>query len=243
MIFDSLKNKFQLKFKNREFAASILAGALEDSFKKIKVDKKKENLIIMGIPRGGVVVADIVTSKLKSSSYQCKFDIIIPRKLTAPGNQEIAIGAIMEEDGTTTTTTYLNNELIKELEISEDHIEKEKANQVKEIKRRKSLYRNLRKEYDIDNRIVIIVDDGAATGATLIATARWIKKEKPKKLIIAIPVASKDIVEMLKKECDIVVTGTTASSVSAFKSVGQYYQEFKPVEDDKVVEICKKRGL
>jgi putative phosphoribosyl transferase len=240
MIFDSLKNKFQLKFKNREFAASILAGALEDSFKKIKVDKKKENLIIMGIPRGGVVVADIVTSKLKSSSYQCKFDIIIPRKLTAPGNQEIAIGAIMEEDGT--TTTYLNNELIKELEISENHIEKEKANQVKEIKRRKSLYRNLRKEYDIDNRIVIIVDDGAATGATLISTARWIKK-KPKKLIIAIPVASKDIVEMLKKECDIVVTGTTASSVSAFKSVGQYYQEFKPVEDDKVVEICKKRGL
>jgi putative phosphoribosyl transferase len=149
----------------------------------------------------------------------------------------------MEEDGTTTTTTYLNNELIKELEISENHIEKEKANQVKEIKRRKSLYRNLRKEYDIDNRIVIIVDDGAATGATLISTARWIKKEKPKKLIIAIPVASKDIVEMLKKECDIVVTGTTASSVSAFKSVGQYYQEFKPVEDDKVVEICKKRGL
>jgi predicted phosphoribosyltransferase len=76
MIFDSLKNKFQLKFKNREFAASILAGALEDSFKKIKVDKKKENLIIMGIPRGGVVVADIVTSKLKSSSYQCNLILL-----------------------------------------------------------------------------------------------------------------------------------------------------------------------
>ena len=66
MIFDSLKNKFQLRFKNREFAASILAGALEDSFKKIKVDKKKEeNLIVMGIPRGGVVVADIVALKVK----------------------------------------------------------------------------------------------------------------------------------------------------------------------------------
>ena len=187
------------------------------------------------------MVADIVASKLKSSSYQCKFDIIIPRKLTAPGNQEIAIGAIMEEDGT--TTTYFNDDLIKELEISEDHIEKEKANQVEEIKRRKSLYRNLKKEYNIDNRIVIIVDDGAATGATLIATARWIKKEKPKKLIIAIPVASKDIVEMLKKECDLVVTGTTARSISTFKSVGQYYQEFKPIEDEKVVEICKKNNL
>jgi putative phosphoribosyl transferase len=148
----------------------------------------------------------------------------------------------MEEDGTT-TTTYLNDDLIKELEVSQDHIEKEKARQVEEIKHRKSLYRNLDKEYDIDNRIVIIVDDGAATGATLIATARWIKKEKPKKLIIAIPVASKDTVEILKKECDMVVTGTIASSVSAFKSVGQYYQEFKPVEDDMVIEICKKRGL
>jgi putative phosphoribosyl transferase len=242
-MFDSIKNKFQLRFKNRESAASILAGALEDSFKKLKVDKKQDELLVLGIPRGGVVVADIVYSKLKSSSsFRCEFDIIVPRKLGAPGNQEIAIGAIMEEDGTT-TTTYLNDDLIKELEVSQDHIEKEKARQVEEIKHRKSLYRNLDKEYDIDNRIVIIVDDGAATGATLIATARWIKKEKPKKLIIAIPVASKDTVEILKKECDMVVTGTIASSVSAFKSVGQYYQEFKPVEDDMVIEICKKRGL
>ena len=130
MIFDSFKNKFQLRFKNREIAASILEGALEDSLKKIKiVDKKKEeenNLIVMGIPRGGVVVADIVASKLKSSSSysHIEFDIIISRKLAAPGNNEIAIGAIMEQedddddDGTKiTTTTYLNDELIKELEV------------------------------------------------------------------------------------------------------------------------------
>ena len=242
MIFDSLKNKFQLRFKNRETAASILAGALEDSLKnkKIKMDRKNDRLLVLGIPRGGIVVADIVSTKLP---YQCEFDIIVPRKLTAPGNEEIAIGAIMIDKEGEGTTSYLNDELIKELEISQDYIEKETARQVEEIKRRKSLYRDLEKRHNIDDKIVIVIDDGAATGATLIAAARWIKKEKPKNLIITIPVATKDTVEMLKKECDLVVTGTTASSVSTFKSVGQYYQEFKPVEDDKVIEICKRNNL
>jgi putative phosphoribosyl transferase len=94
MIFNSLKNKFQLRFKNREIAASILEGTLEDSLKKIKIVNKKEdeNLLLMGIPRGGVVVADIVASKLKSSSYShIEFDIIISRKLATPGNQDIAL--------------------------------------------------------------------------------------------------------------------------------------------------------
>jgi putative phosphoribosyl transferase len=240
MIFDSLKNKFQLKFKNREFAASILAGALEDSLRKVKVDRKQDNLIVLGIPRGGVVVADIVTSKLKSSYPSTEFDIIIPRKIGAPGNQEIAIGAIMDD-----STTFLNDELIKELEISQEYIEKEKTRQIQEIKRRQSLYHNLKKEYDLEDKIVILIDDGAATGATLIAAARWIKKNKDKsrKLIIAIPVSSKDIVDELKKECDMVVTGTTARSVSTFKSVGQYYQEFKQIDDEKIIEICKKNNL
>jgi len=242
-MFDSIKNRFQLRFKNREFAARILAGALEDSFKKIKVEKKKDELLILGIPRGGVVVADIVYSKLKSSSsFSCEFDIIIPRKLGAPGNQEIAIGAIMMEEED--ETTYLNEDLIKELDISGEYIENEKARQLEEIKRRKSLYHsNYNKEYDIENKVVIIVDDGAATGATLIVAARWIRNHRnPKKLMIAIPVSSKDTLEILKKECDIVVTGTTASSTSAFKSVAQFYQEFKPVENEKVIEICKKNN-
>src|SRR3954451_6195017 len=125
-MFDSIKNRFQLRFKNREFAARILAGALEDSFKKIKIEKKKDDLLILGIPRGGVVVADIVYSKLKSSSsFNCEFDIIIPRKLGAPGNQEIAIGAIMMEEEDE-TSSYLNEDLIKELDISDEYIENEK---------------------------------------------------------------------------------------------------------------------
>ncbi len=232
-LFDSLKNKFQLRFKNRVFAAKILAGALEDSLGKMKLDKKKNALLILGIPRGGVIVADIISSKLP---YNCNFDIVIPRKLTAPHNNEIAIGAIME-DG----TLFLNDELVNELEIDKEYIEKEKTRQLEEIKRRKSLYNNPKEQgFDILNKIVILVDDGAASGATLIAAARWLRKQNPTKLIIAIPVTSKDTFEILKQECDMVVTGTTSSS-STFKTVSQYYQEFKPVDDEQVIEVCRRR--
>ena len=141
-------------------------------------------------------------------------------------------------------TSYLNEDLVKELDVSKEQIEKEKAIQIEEIKRRKTLYRNSKSDYDIDNKIVILVDDGAATGATLIAAARWLRNNRnPKKLMIAIPVSSKDTIEILKKECGIVVTGTTASSVTAFKSVAQFYQEFKQVDDEKVIEICKRNKL
>jgi putative phosphoribosyl transferase len=118
---------------------------------------------VLGIPRGGVIVADIIAKKLS-----CEFDIIIPRKLHAPHNEELAIGATME-DG----TTYLNDELIRELEISQEYIEKEKIEQIGEIKRRYSLYRNVRRrEYQFKDNTVILADDGAATGATVIAAAR-----------------------------------------------------------------------
>ena len=104
------------------------------------------------------------------------FDIIIPKKLCAPHSEELAIGAVME-DG----TTYLNDILVKELEVSQEYIEKEKVDQILEIKRRSLLYR--RKDYTarevyniINGKTVILADDGAATGATVIAAARWIKK-------------------------------------------------------------------
>jgi putative phosphoribosyl transferase len=112
-MLDSLKNKFQLRFKNRIFAAKILAGALEDSLKKMKINKATGSLLLLSIPHGGVIIADVVASKLP---FNCEFDIVIPRKLTAPHNQEMAIGAIME-DG----TLFLNDELINELEIDRVH--------------------------------------------------------------------------------------------------------------------------
>jgi hypothetical protein len=134
--------------------------------------------------------------------------------------------------------TYLRNKRI------EQYIEKEKKNQLEEINRRKSLYRNLNEDgsFEVNGKIVVLVDDGAATGATIIVAARWIRRQNPQKLIVAIPVTSKDTFEILKQECDMVVIGTTPSS-SNFKTVSQYYQEFKPVEDEQVIEVSNRRKL
>jgi putative phosphoribosyl transferase len=184
MIFESISSKFQLKLKDRANAANILGHALKDVIKKEQ--ERKDNTVVLGIPRGGVIVGEIIARKLS-----CEFDIIIPRKLRAPHSEEDAIGAIME-DG----TTYVNDMLVKELEVSQEYIEKEKAYQIQEIKRRSSLYRNSKDRYEVrnNNKHIILADDGAATGATVIAAARWITKSNnnPKRLIIAIPVAPKE---------------------------------------------------
>jgi predicted phosphoribosyltransferase len=136
MIFESIVSKFQFRFKDRVTAANILGESLKD---KIKKQEEQRTAVVLGIPRGGVVTADIVAKKLSTEN----FDIVIPRKLTDIDNKEQAIGAIME-DG----TTYLDKQLIEELWIPADYIEKEKAYQIEEIKRRKSLFRKQGLEYN-----------------------------------------------------------------------------------------------
>ncbi|MFZ0328295.1 MAG: phosphoribosyltransferase family protein [Nitrososphaeraceae archaeon] len=238
-MFESILNKFQLRFKNREWAANVLAESLKDVIRKEKISSKE--IVVLGIPRGGVITANVIAQKLKAS-----FDILIPRKLGAPHNQELGIGAVME-DG----TTYLNKDIIMALKISSEYIDQVKSEQIDEIKRRRSLYRNKNDDntsltYNtIDNtKTAILTDDGAATGATLIAAARWLKNKNysPKQIIIATPVAPKDIVSSLKKESDHVVIILTPSN-SSFRSVGQYYQEFNPVTDEQVIEIMKARNI
>jgi putative phosphoribosyl transferase len=236
-MFDSIKNKFHFRFKDRTSAATILAAALEDFLRK---DKGKEtnnaNLIVRGIPRGGVIVADIVATRLKASN----FDSVIPRKLRIPHNEEAAFGAIMS-DG----TVYVDDRIIKDLDISEEYIQREKDIQLEEIKRRSILYGNQEKEDDLQqvrqnnnnnnkyNTTIILVDDGAATGATVIAVARSIRKilcPNNNKLIIALPVSPKETVELLRSEAHHVEVITAPSSF--FNSVGQYYQSFEQVSDE-----------
>lgn len=242
MIFDLISHKFQFKFKDRVAAADVLGESLKDRVKKVEEQK---TAVVLGIPRGGVITADIVAKKLSTLF----FDIIVPRKLTDPDNKEQAIGAIME-DG----TTYIDQQLINDLQISLEYLEKEKLEQIQEIKRRTALYRNnepTRKGFSssssssfLKDKTVILVDDGAATGATIIAAARWIGKleNKPKRLIIAIPVAPKSTVNLLRKECNTEVEVVISPS-STFHSVEQYHQNFQQIPDEQVIKIMKDRNL
>jgi putative phosphoribosyl transferase len=215
----------QITFKDRASAAIILSTMLKGGI-KAKNDRQQQ-ILILGIPRGGIVVADVVAQKLNAD-----FDIVIPRKLRAPDNKENSIGAIMP-DG----SVYLDALKLRWLKVSPEYIEKEKAEQLREIVRRAALYRPDNQEYNIRDRTVILVDDGVASGATLIPAARWIKKQQAKQLIIAAPVALEQAAELLKKEADQLKFIITPSN---FIAINQFYHNFEPVADEQVIDILKK---
>jgi putative phosphoribosyl transferase len=211
-----------MKFRNRIEAGNLLAERLAEN--------GYAPAIVLGIPRGGIILADIVAKKLGA-----EFDIVIPRKLGAPGNEELAIGAVME-DG----TSYINHYIVNSLQIPRSYIESEKLRQVAEIRRRSSAYRKPGLGYNIASKNVILVDDGIATGATLIASARWARNGHPSSLTIAVPVAPPQSVEVLEQEADSVIVLHMPNN---FGSVGQFYEEFEPVSDNQVTQIMRSRGL
>ena len=209
-------------------AAQVLGNILKSTVKKITKDKKE--IIVLGIPRGGAIVADIIAEKLGAD-----FDVIFCRRITSPDNKENSIGAVMS-DG----TTYFDDFIVESLKIPQEYIKKEKDIQLAEIGMRKNLYRPKSEDYSISNRVVILVDDGIATGSSLIVAARWIKKQSPKHLIIAAPVSSLQAVDILKKECDTVEIISTPDN---FGSVGQFYKTFEQELEDQLFEVLKRRGL
>lgn len=201
------------------------------------IGNNKRNIIVLGIPRGGIITADVIARKLKTPN----FDIVIPRKLLTPYNEENGFGAIMEDK-----SMYIDSQIVNNLSLSDIQIKNEIYKQLCEIKRRSLLYRNTSKllEYHFkindNDRTVILVDDGAATGSTLITVARWIrnrKEHKFKKLIIAIPVAPKETIKILKNECDYL---DVIFQPSDFRTVSQFFKEFLPVTDQEVVNILSK---
>jgi putative phosphoribosyl transferase len=221
----SLRNKyaFQMKFKDRFAAGEILSLALG------KYKNDRGGVTVIGIARGGVLVADPIAEKLDAD-----FDIIVPRKLRSPHDSENAIGAVMH-DG----SVYLDSSTLEiQRDISSEYIDMEKLEQKRQIERRLSMYRPYTREYKIRDRTVILVDDGIATGATMIAAARWARKQETKRLIIAAPVAPKQVVEHLKNEADQI---QVIRNPSEFKAVEQFYQEFATVSDDQIAKIAKRR--
>ena len=206
-------------FSDRKEAGEILAEKLE----KLRL----ENPVVLAIPRGGVVVGYEVARKLKAP-----LDVIVPRKLGAPGNPELAIGAVAE-DG----TIILDLSLIDYLEVDEEYIKKEKERQVKEIKRRLNVYRGRFSRLEIERRDVVIVDDGIATGATIRAAIASVRKRKPASLTLAVPVAPPSTIEKLREEVDRIVC---VSTPEPFFAIGQFYTDFRQTTDEEVIQLLEK---
>ena len=198
---------------------------------RLKEERRQQSTVILAIPRGGVIIGDVIASELDA-----KLDVVVSRKIGAPNNPELAIGAVMP-DG----SYFINQEIVNMLNILQEYIQIQAHEQVKEIDRRLMSYRGS-KEYDneFEDKIVVLVDDGIATGATMLASAQWIKnKQHCKKLVIAVPVAPREILDELNQVADEVIV---LYSPLSFEAVGQFYQDFSQVSDNEVKEIMKKYG-
>lgn len=205
-------------FENRIDAAQKLAEELKLY--------KDTDCIILGIPRGGAIVAYHVARELNTP-----WDIIIPRKIGAPFNHEVAIGAV-SQDG----KTLINKDMIDYYKIPYEYIDRESREQLYEVKRRLNLYRGNSKFPDVEGKTVILVDDGIATGFTAAAAIGSIKNHNAGEIIVGVPVASIEAITMLSRYCNEVVC---IESPGDFLSVGSSYMCFNQNTDDEIIGLFK----
>lgn len=197
-------------FPDRAAAGQQLANVLNTY-------RNKPDVVVLGLPRGGVVTAAAVAEALHAP-----LDIVITRKLGAPGNQEYAVGALTEQGTVVGSGTA-------------SIIAQEKT----ELARRVQQYRQCKLPLDVKNKIVILVDDGIATGLTMQAAIESIHQQKPKQLIVAVPVAPPDTVAKLRSQVDNLIV---LDQPDNFMAVGQFYETFDQVSDDEVQYYLEKYG-
>lgn len=224
------ENNTSRLFRDRTEAATLLAVKVKSTIQKDVRGNKKDaqRLVVLAIPRGGVVTGDVVASILNA-----ELDIIVSRKIGAPFNSELAIGAVMH-DG----SFFPNMDIIENLRISKEYINEQISKQMKEIARRLWRFRASKGDYyDIQGKTVILVDDGIATGATIFNAIQWIRKQNPTALIVAVPVAPKDTIDKLRQ---IVGKIVVLHAPVLFGAVGAFYQDFSQVTDEEVAQIMSK---
>lgn len=208
-------------FQGRREAACLLAEEL----KKFQ----GKNAVVLGIPRGGLIIAEEIASRIAAD-----LDIVLSRKLGFPGNSELAVGAV-SEDG----HVFLNEMIAAEFGDRDSYIQQEKARQMEVIKQRVKQYRGILSKIPLKDRIVIVTDDGIATGATMQAALWASRQEKPQRLIAALPVGPADTLQKLAEDADEVIC---LRCPQFFAAIGQFYYDFTQVEDDEVLEILKKEA-
>ena len=220
-------------FQDREQAGHELAKELAVILKKNQRDLSNtaNEVIVLAIPRGGIILGDII-----AKHFQCNLDVVISRKIRAEFNEEFAIGAMMP-DG----SYFLNEGITRLFNISQAYLEKEIDFQKKEIKRRLIEFRgDISYPGKFEGKVVVLVDDGIATGSTIIASAEWVKNNcNCKQLVVTVPVApARD--ETVNKLANISHNVVILHMEEAFSAVGQFYRDFDQVSDENVKKIMMK---
>ena len=205
-----------MRFKNREHAAQLLVQRLRASY-------KNKNPLVLGVPRGAVPMAKIIADGLGG-----ELDVVLVHKLTHPEQPELAIGAI-DEAGNAFVSDWA-------ADLDPQYLEEEKQCQLAVLRERRKRYTPLRAPIDPRGRIVIVVDDGIATGSTMIAALRAIRTRRPEKLVCAVAVASPEAARAMLHECDAMICLTVPTN---FYAVGQFFERFDQVSDQEAIAILQ----
>jgi predicted phosphoribosyltransferase len=208
-----------MMFRNREEAGRLLAQALTEYV-------GHPNLVVLGLPRGGAPVARIVADFLGAA-----MDVFLVRKLGVPWQPELGFGAIAETAGTDPAVRVIDQGLVRECELTQRVIEEIAAREEREIDRRSRLYRGTRSMTEVRGKEVIIVDDGLATGSTMLAAVRALRHQGAKRIVVAVPVGPPSTCDAMRREADEVVC---LSSPEPFEAVGAWYEDFTQVSDREV---------
>lgn len=205
-------------FTNRKEAGTLLAKELVDF-------AGSSEALVLGLPRGGVPVAYEVAHALS-----LPLDVLVVRKLGVPGHQELAFGAVASGG-----VRFLNEGIVKSLRMTDTMIEAIVEREMRELERRERLYRGDRPAVNVRGKTVILVDDGLATGATMRVAIRALKKQEPKQIVVAVPVASQDTCEELRLKAD--VWCVCAVTPEPFYAVGLWYKDFGQTSDEEVQSL------
>jgi putative phosphoribosyl transferase len=200
------------------FADRIDAG---DRLAKGLAHLAGSDCVVLAIPRGGVIVGEVIARELGAP-----LDVVVPRKIGAPGNPELAIGAVAPG------IRVLDPRMVGALGVTDRYLEREIAEQEAEIERRQRAYRGGRPPQPVEGRVAIVVDDGVATGSTAVAALRWARARGAERVVLAVPVAPPQSLERLRAEADEVVVLETPQP---FLAVGEWYRDFDQTTDEQVV--------